>query len=136
MTEDELRSSVPGSASFIDWFGYWPMFHDAEVVSCELQRAAASRVVVHTFEMTKEIDANGFYVLDKHALVTFLLSGLQAVEVADFNDQNALWALALTKVEDQFVLTFDPSHGLSGKLAAKQLHIEWVRGKPAEGVYS
>ena len=136
MTEDELRSAVPGAASFIDWFGYWPKFHDAEVVSCELQRAVESRVVVHTFEMTKEVDEKGFFVLDKHSLVTFVLSDLQAVEIAHFNDQNALWELALTHSEGNFVLTFDPSHGMSGKLAAKQVRLEWVRGKPPEGVYA
>ena len=30
---------VPGAAELHDWFGFWPNFHDAEIISLYLNRA-------------------------------------------------------------------------------------------------
>jgi hypothetical protein len=40
-----------------------------------LNRSQGATVEIHTFEMTSEVDARGFYVLAKHAIVTFTLEG-------------------------------------------------------------
>ena len=66
---------IPGAADVIAWFGYWPRFHDAEVLSITLDASAGARVVIRAFEMTTEVDASGHYVLAKHCVVTFLLEG-------------------------------------------------------------
>ena len=29
---------ISGAAELRDWFGYWPMFHDAEIISLHLNR--------------------------------------------------------------------------------------------------
>jgi hypothetical protein len=34
----EIIDEVPGTAEFIKWFGYWPSFHDAEVLDLKLCR--------------------------------------------------------------------------------------------------
>jgi len=67
--------NIPGAADVVAWFGYWPTFHDAEVLSITLERSGTSRVVIHAFEMTPELDETSHYISAKHAVVTFLLEG-------------------------------------------------------------
>ena len=65
-------AGIQGSAELHDWFGYWPNFHDAEIISLHLNRSGHSSMRAHTWEMTKEIDQNGYYVLTKHLVVEFV----------------------------------------------------------------
>jgi len=37
---------IPGAADVIAWFGYWPHFHDAEVLSITLDRSGESQVAI------------------------------------------------------------------------------------------
>jgi hypothetical protein len=47
---DQVIHEVPGGASnIIAWFGSWPSFHDAEVVSLLLDREGESVLKVHYF---------------------------------------------------------------------------------------
>ena len=79
------------------WFGYWPRFHDAEVLSICLDRPGESRIAIYAFEMTPNLDSSGRYVLSKHAVVTFCLEGftqdqrgITNTRVEFFNHQNVL----------------------------------------------
>ncbi len=51
--------SIAGAHELYDWFGYWPGFHDAEVLKFRLNIGEPSYLVVHTWEMTKEVNAHG-----------------------------------------------------------------------------
>jgi len=44
--------SIAGAQELYDWFGYWPGFHDAEVLKLRLSVGEPSCMVVHTWEMT------------------------------------------------------------------------------------
>jgi hypothetical protein len=66
---------IPGAADVVAWFGHWPTFHDAEVLSITLDRSGESRVAIHAFAKTAEVDSSGHYVTTKHAVVTFFLNG-------------------------------------------------------------
>lgn len=39
----EVTDEVPVSSELIRWFGYWPSFHDAEVLEIELRRTGHSK---------------------------------------------------------------------------------------------
>jgi hypothetical protein len=41
---------IPGAALVVGWFGYWPTFHDAEVLSIFLDRTGESRIAIQVFE--------------------------------------------------------------------------------------
>ena len=88
---------IPGAAEVIAWFGYWPTFHDAEVLSIALDRVAGCRVAIHAFETTAAVDAVGRYGAAKHAIVTFCLEGfpqdthgITNTQIAYFDRQNVL----------------------------------------------
>jgi hypothetical protein len=40
----EVTDEIPGTAEFIKWFGYWPSFHDTEVLDLKLCRSGPSTI--------------------------------------------------------------------------------------------
>jgi len=131
----ELFPSVPGAKQLFNWFGYWPSFHDAEVLSIELNRMGASKVRVHTFRMTDAVDSKGFSVCDKHCIVTFVMEDITRVKLAHFNHQNALSDLKFSRENDEYALVFTPAHGVEGTLNAKKVSIEVIPGIPLGSQY-
>jgi len=132
---DWLVTEVPGAKDLISWFGSWPSFHDAEVISIELVRSGPSRIAVHAFERTRELDPNGFYVCRKHVIVTFLLSGIQSLRLEHFNHQNVLAGLWLTRAEEGYTLELEGCFGADGSIAAESICIEFAPGAPADSQY-
>ncbi len=132
---DELVQSVPGAQQLFNWFGYWPSFHDAEVLSIELNRTESSKVRVHTFQVTDEVDPKGFYICHKHCVVTFVLENITGVDLAHFNHQNALLRLEFYQRNDEYVLVFAPAHGIEGTLKATNVSIEMIPGIPSDSQY-
>lgn len=105
-------------------FGCWPDFHDAEVLSIVLDRTPAAggptvRIAVHAFEMTREVDASGHYVLRNHVVVTFLLRDAEVVRLEGFNHQNVLDGLRFSRPEKPVAegmaveVQLEPSFGVS-----------------------
>ncbi len=107
---------MDGSAVFEDSgkltniFGYWPSFHDAEVHELLLERGSVDpgkssyvfpilTVKTHTFEMTNEVDAGGYFVLRKHTLVTLRFHDVEDCRLEGFNHQNAILGLEVTGAE-------------------------------------
>lgn len=84
-------------------FGYWPTFHDAEVIRIVLDRGGTGgptlEAEIHVFEMTSEIAPSGFYVLKKHTFVTLLFRGVALHELKWFNHQNVLFDLSLSSLD-------------------------------------
>ena len=104
----ELYERVVNHRLITDWFGYWPSFHDAEVLSLYLDRRpleagpGPSLVVrVHTFEMTREVDDRGHYKFRKHAIITLEFDGVEEMSLDGFNGQNALAGLDLEEAVNQ-----------------------------------
>ena len=110
---------VPGADALIEWFGRWPSFHDAEVLSINLNRSGPSCVRIHTWEMTSEVDARGYYVHQKNVIVSFFLEGLKDIEQAGFShqerdlqpDPHAHWKKDLVSVSGSCYGVAGTSHG-------------------------
>lgn len=79
-TDHDAFLSLPGGQAIVDWFGFVPSFHDATLEKLELATGTAS-IVLKAFRMTKEIDSKGYFVLDKHALVTIKLSEVTGIQL-------------------------------------------------------
>lgn len=127
ITSAELLNEVPGGADLLRWFeGRVPSFHDAEILSVTLDRESASgEVRIRTWEMTPEVDAKGFFVLTKHVVVRFRASGISGLELTDFNHQNVIDGLILTRTESgSFRLELEPCYGLFGFIEAQTVTIE------------
>jgi hypothetical protein len=129
-----------------DIFGYWPTFHDAEVQSfsisdCETiaQTPPCDTPVInariHVFEMTKDVDQQGFYVLVKHTLVDLRFGSITDLDLKDFGQQNALWGLDIRRVPPNPGLSqdspsirveFSPSCGLYAVFKCRSVSVASV----------
>jgi hypothetical protein len=134
MPEDQSDAirEVAGAQALIQWFGKWPSFHDAEVVSLTLNRTGTSCVRIHTWEMTEELDVNGSYVLGKHVQVSFFLDRLKDLELAGFSCQNVIFGLGIKRSEEGLQLVLDPCYGVAGSLTAEAIRVEFEPGKPSD----
>jgi hypothetical protein len=130
MSEDS--KGLLGADALIAWFGRWPSFHDAEILSVELNRTGASRIRIHTWNLTADVDAVSGYKIEKHCVVSFLLEQINALELADFSGQNVIFGLQIQKLETGYRLELSPCYGLAGYLIAKSIEIEFEPGIPIE----
>ena len=104
MNETEL---VNNANALTEIFGYWPSFHDAEVLTMCLDRAGddgPSLVTqVHVYEMTDRVDDRGYYVLRKHTLVTLRFADILLRNLQWFNNQNSLSGRGIYAAEEEAV---------------------------------
>jgi hypothetical protein len=128
---------IPGADQVVQWFGYWPSFHDAEVLSITLNRSGASYVQIHTWEKTSEVDANGYYVRTKHAVVTFLFEGflmdreeISRMRIEWFNHQNVLTSLRVVRIPDGHSLFLDGIFGVDACIDCERISVTLEPGMP------
>src|SRR5262245_49024564 len=95
---------IPGAHELGSWFGSWPSFHDAEILELRLNRSTESIIRIHTWAMTDELDAKGFYVSDRHVVVTFILNGITSLSLTGFNNQNVIAGLDLYRQGAKYML--------------------------------
>jgi hypothetical protein len=123
-------AGVTGAQKLFDWFGYWPSFHDAEVISLHLNRGAPSVLKVHVCSYEDDVDPEGYFVSQKHVIVKFLLHEVSELELEDFSCQNVLFGLELTKESEGYKFALDPTYGLGGTILAQKVELELTPGEP------
>jgi hypothetical protein len=138
-------AKVRNSEAIEKIFGYWPSFHDAEVLHVRLDRGdppnpegEARRPTletdIHVFEMTDQVTEEGFYVLHKHTLVTFAFQGVDELQLNGFNNQNALFGLRPEDISDRqlellkWSVGLDSSFGLEANFMCEEIKV--VRAVP------
>jgi hypothetical protein len=136
MEHTSFPVDVPGAAEIVNWFGHWPTFHDAEILSIELNRSGTSTLKVHTFATSKELDARGYFITNKHAVVSFLLDGICALQLDGFNHQNVIFDLGINKHDDGYELVLGGCNGVEGRLVAREIQIAFEAGVPPSSVYA
>lgn len=93
---------IPGGAALVDWYGFIPNFHDGLVLSVKLASGGRGEIRIHTWRITDRTDERGYFILDKHAVVTFGLEDIRAVDLRNFDEPTAIHDLHLTAAEDGF----------------------------------
>jgi hypothetical protein len=126
------KTLLIGESKITDAFGYFPTFHDAEVIWVTLNRNSAPgeewptptlEFLLHGWEMTSEVNKDGFYVLTKHYLVHFKFSNIDHVNLQHFNHQNAIFELIIAEIEKptdhaKLEVEISHAHGLNGTFRA------------------
>ena len=123
-------AAIDGAQSLYDWFDYWPSFHDPEILHLHLNRSGSSLMAVHTWHMTSNTDEKGFYILEKHIVVDFVLEGISDLELIQFSHQNVVFGLEIKKKNDGFVLVLSPCYGLAGTIEVSKISIRLHPGQP------
>lgn len=127
MSESGVEAELAGAEAVKQWFGSWPCFHDAEVISLSLARKGQSVLRVYPFYPHKP------------ATVDFIFEDVTDIEMQDFSDQNVIMSLGIETATDQngdkvYRLVLGPCYGLAGRIDAKSLRVELSPGKSPDGV--
>jgi len=127
MNESGVEEKLTGAEAVRQWFGSWPNFHDAEVISLSLARKGPSVLRVYP------------YYPHKPATVEFIFENVTDIELQDFSGQNVIMYLRIETATDQngdkvYRLALGPCYGLAGKIDAKSLRVELSPGKSPDGV--
>lgn len=136
---------IDGGLDLLDWFGRVPSFHDAEIISLALNRKGDSLLTLHGWIMTDKKDEKGYFVLEKHAVVSFTMREIFDLQLDGFGHQNVIGSLDLhhgppnperrqlytqRDITDAFELTLEPCFGMDGVIRCKQLSVSVKPGKP------
>ncbi|HEV8542702.1 MAG TPA: Imm50 family immunity protein, partial [Verrucomicrobiae bacterium] len=118
-----MKPDIENAEALASIFGRWPSFHDAEVWSLTYERTPKGfdvTATIHVFEMTSEVDARGFYRLQKHTRVILRFADCLEAGFQWFNHQNVLSELLIEPADNGGVPSmraiFASSYGLDGEL--------------------
>ncbi len=131
MTLATEAKEIPGAVELHDWFGYWPDFHDAEVISLRLNHKGSSSLRVHTWETTKEVDEKGYNVQAKHVVVEIALESVSELSLNGFSQQNVISGRDIEKTDSGFRLMLGECYGLAGSIEAERMSISITPGSPS-----
>lgn len=138
---------VFGTSKVVETLGYWPTFHDAEVISFTAERAlpikcghSTFRMAVHVRNYTTVGEGTAQYaqVLSASVLIRFLFTGACDFEFSEFNHQNVINAIVITPVT-----TTEPANlrvevesvwGFGGVLRCSRVEVEAVEVLPNANV--
>jgi hypothetical protein len=80
--------------------------------------------------MTKRIDSRGYYELEKHVVVEFILDEVLHWTLEGLSGQNVINSLAIKTIETGFRVTLAPCYGLSGSIEATSVSTRLAPGPP------
>ena len=120
-------AELDGAEAFCRWFGTEaPYFHDAKVESLVLRHGEETRLRIHAFRMTDQVDAAGYFVLEKHVLLTFVLRDVSVVQLEAFDQGATLMGLTVLRDETGVTLDLDPVIGVGGQISARHCRVEFA----------
>ena len=146
---ETIYAGIPGGPELLTWFGRVPTFHDAEIVSITLSRRAPGTLSIHAWNMTREVDPKGYFILDRHAVVTFTLGDIMDVQLDGFSPQNVISRLQIRRAPvrpdrqsydafrsspQDYEIELEPCYGLNGRIRCKHVAISFVPAKPSDVV--
>ncbi|WP_152049226.1 Imm50 family immunity protein [Tautonia marina] len=142
----DATDRVLGCDRLTSVFGYWPTFHDAEVVWLRLDRRPSGEgygptveAMIHAFEMTSEVGSDGCYVLRNHVLVHFCFRDVVELRLDGFNHQNALSGLVIADLRERqwehihFQVSLDPAFGVGASFQCHEVEVVSVTPCDREG---
>jgi hypothetical protein len=128
---------IEGADEVVNWFGYWPTFHDAEVLSIILDRGTGARVALHVFKRGSDLDSEGSYMTSKHAVITFTLNGfpLDAQGVVNtrieyLNHQNVVAEAAVHTLLHGYALIVHGVFGVTAQICGESISVSVQPGRP------
>ncbi len=121
-------ADVPGATELYDWFGYWPTFHDAELVDIVLATQGSSLIRLYTCDFTGKVHPRGHSEQIKHVTVKFVLDEIVELDLKDFSIQNVMDSVMLVRTGDAYRVKFEPVWGIGGSVTAGRVLIDLEPG--------
>jgi hypothetical protein len=143
-----IESLIVGSEKLTKIFGYWPSFHDAEVLELHFVRGSVQpekgvydfpvlTLKVHVWQLTKSVDPEGYLILEHHTLATLQFRDISDFQMQGFNHQNAMMELVLAIKErtegpsPYFAVEVIPACGMGASFTCLKMQVvDAVEGGP------
>jgi hypothetical protein len=132
--ESELEL-IYGNERVVDWFGYWPSFHDAEILWIKMQRIIPIRAGGVGIELGIHFWEVHDRELTKHCLIHFFFEDCMDIRLEGFIFQNVLYELRFkigggAGYYRHLKVTLDSSQGLQGNFKCD--HVEILKITPCD----
>ncbi len=114
----ELVDLVSGISALKRDLGYWPSFHDAEILEVCLSTRGNSELRI------RPVLQENLSRIDRGAVVIFEIAEIESLILSGFYSQNIIMELTISVVNNCFLIDIDGSVGLSGQITAKQLSVK------------
>jgi hypothetical protein len=121
-----MTPTIPGAESVVDWFGKWPSFHDAEIMTLHIDRERKpSSMRIRVFTLSDRTDSSGRFIRERDALVVFEFTGIRSmrIEGEDADIQNVISSLLIEQLDDGYRLLLGPCYGMAGEIVVKDLKV-------------
>ena len=145
-----IESFIEGSKKLTDIFGYWPSFHDAEVIEFALWRGDVEpeagrnvfpvlKAYLHVWELTEDVNSSGFLVLRHHTLTTLRFHDVNEFRMEGFNHQNAILGLSIARQDRSegptpvFAIHFNPANGMGASFTCSRVEVVDAAGCSNDG---
>ena len=131
----DVPAYIRNHEAVLECFGRWPSFHDANVVAYQLSDDVIT-LTLHTWLLTNELDAKGYFVLTNHGLVSFRFDGLHDVQMETFRSQNILFGLQFSRCPPpaSFRVELDSVMDMSGAFSARSGEVVFVTPCTEDGI--
>lgn len=120
----ECPTYICNAEKVTEVMGYWPSFHDAEVISFSAARAApgqagksSARLCVNVCQYNEVGAGTAEYEMAccKSVLIEFLFIDLQFLSLKDFNHHNVINSIIFSQLEnDSIEVEFESIFGVGG----------------------
>ena len=117
-------------------FGYWPSFHDGEVLSMKLTRddegGPSLEARVYVFHRTDRTDDRGFFLTERHTIATLRFTNIWLNELCWFNNSNILSEIEIVAVDPEanegrpIGVSFGSIYGVAVDLRCDSVHVKAV----------
>jgi len=139
----EIIKHIEGFEKVLAALGFWPSFHDAEIISFAVSRAlplesgvSAANLTVHVRQYAEVGAGTAEYQLAivKSILVNFIFNGVLDLSISEFNHQNVINSITFKKTEFQgapsISVDIESIWGFGGWLQCNSVAVESVEELP------
>jgi hypothetical protein len=146
----DIALYIQKSHKLTDIFGYWPSFHDAEVIDLHLWRGNVDPeknqyvfpvliVTLHVWELAEQANESGHLVKRHHTLTTLRFQDVDAFSMAGFDHQNEIFELLIERRERSdgpspfFFVELKPASDMSASFRCLRVEVAEAEQCSTEG---
>lgn len=116
---------ISGHEKVTGHYGWWPTFHDAEILEIQLTRdGPACRIKLFVYDMYRAPNTREWVETEKYANILFQFNDVVDIDLKGFNEQNVLSRIDFNKVANDIIEIRLPSiYGLNGSIRCKKVEV-------------
>ena len=126
-SENSVISLITNAELVIQQFGYWPAFHDAEVLKVTLEAnpgyEATAIFTIATHEFINELNLRGYYKQANNCNIKLQFKGIVEMSFESFNHQNVIFDLSFEKNGENIRCEFGASVGLVATIEVEDVSV-------------